>query len=128
MNHKEKILKAARGEMPDILPYAPRIDLWYAAKARAGTLPKRHQGRTAYEISRAEGWGLQTVTVDFTNQPLPEGLLHRAIGVYALKEQVFKFVFSPRIDIRTKQEGDRTIIEYHTPKGMVEPARSTAKR
>jgi len=119
MTHKERILKAARGEMPDILPYAPRIDLWYAANARAGTLPRHHQGRTAYEISRAEGWGLQTATVDFTNQPLPEGLLHRAIGVYALKEQVFKFVFSPRIDIRTKQEGDRTIIEYHTPKGMV---------
>jgi len=118
MTHKERILKAARGEMPDILPYIPRIDLWYAANARAGTLPRQHQGRTAYEISRAEGWGLMTASIDFTYQFLPEALLHRAIGTYALKEHVFKFVFSPKIDIRVKEEGERTFIQYHTPKGM----------
>ena len=67
MTHKERMLKAARGEMPDLLPYIPRIDLWYAANARAGTLPRQHQGRTAYEISRAEGWGLMTASVDFTS-------------------------------------------------------------
>ncbi len=118
MTHKERILKAARGEMPDILPYIPRIDLWYAANARAGTLPRQHQGRTAYEISRAEGWGLMTASIDFTYQFLPEALLNRAIGTYALKEHVFKFVFSPKIDIRVKEEGERTFIQYHTPKGM----------
>ena len=119
MTHKERILKAARGEMPDLLPYIPRIDLWYAANSRAGTLPRQHQGRTAYEISRAEGWGLMTASIDFTYQFLPEALLHRAIGTYSLKEHVFKFVFSPKIDIRVKEEGERTFIQYHTPKGMV---------
>ncbi len=44
MTHKERILKAARGEMPDMLPYIPRIDLWYSANSRAGTLPEQHQG------------------------------------------------------------------------------------
>jgi corrinoid protein of di/trimethylamine methyltransferase len=105
--------------MPDLLPYIPRIDLWYAANSRAGTLPRQHQGRTAYEISRAEGWGLMTASIDFTYQFLPEALLHRAIGTYSLKEHIFKFVFSPKIDIRVKEEGERTFIQYHTPKGMV---------
>jgi corrinoid protein of di/trimethylamine methyltransferase len=113
------MIKAARGEMPDRLPYIPRIDLWYSANSRAGTLPGQHRGRTAYEISRAEGWGLMTASIDFTYQFLPEALLHRAIGAYALKEHVFKFVFSPRIGVRVKEEGERTFIEYHTPKGMV---------
>jgi corrinoid protein of di/trimethylamine methyltransferase len=119
MTHKERILKAARGEMPDVLPYIPRIDLWYAANSRAGTLPQEHRGRTAYEISRAEGWGLMTASIDFTYQFLPDALLHRAIGAYALKEHVFKFVFSPKIDIRIKEEGERTFIQYDTPKGTV---------
>jgi len=119
MTYKERMLKAARGEMPDLLPYIPRIDLWHAANFRAGTLPAQHRGRTAYEISRAEGWGLMTASVDFTYQFSPDALLHRALGTYALKEQVFKFVFSPRVDIRVKEEGDRTFVEYHTPKGMV---------
>jgi 5-methyltetrahydrofolate--homocysteine methyltransferase len=82
-------------------------------------LPEQHRGRTAYEISRAEGWGLMTASIDFTYQFLPEALLHRAIGAYTLKEHVFKFVFSPKIDIRVKEEGERTLIQYHTPKGMV---------
>ena len=119
MTHKERILKAARGEMPDMLPYIPRIDLWYSANSRAGTLPGQHRGRTAYEISRAEGWGLMTASIDFTYQFLPEALLHRAIGAYALKEHVFKFVFSSKIGVRVKEEGERTFIEYHTPRGMV---------
>ena len=119
MTHKERIVKAARGEMPDLLPYLPRIDLWYAANARAGSLPKQHQGRTAYEISRAQGWGLMTASIDFTYQFSPDALLHRALGTYALKEHVFKFVFSPQIDIRVKEEGERTSVEYHTPKGML---------
>jgi corrinoid protein of di/trimethylamine methyltransferase len=119
VSHKERILKAARGEMPDILPYIPRIDLWYAANSRAGTLPRQHRGRTAYEISRAEGWGLMTASTDFTYQYLSDALLHRAVGAYALKEHVFRFVFSPQIGIRVKEEGERTFVEYHTPKGIV---------
>ena len=27
MTHKERVLMAARGEMPDALPYVPRFDL-----------------------------------------------------------------------------------------------------
>ena len=55
MTHKQRMLMAMRGEMPDILPYVPRIDLWYNANSMAGTLPERHKGRTQDEISRAEG-------------------------------------------------------------------------
>ena len=45
MTHKERMLMAARGEMPGVLPYAPRFDLWYNANSYTGTLPKQHQGR-----------------------------------------------------------------------------------
>ncbi len=60
-----------------------------------------------------------TASIDFTYQFLPEALLHRAIGAYALKEHVFKFVFSSKIGVRVKEEGERTFIQYHTPRGMV---------
>ena len=33
---------AARGEMPDVIPYVLRIDLWYNANSMSGTLPERH--------------------------------------------------------------------------------------
>jgi len=119
MTSKQRILKAARGETSDLLPYIPRLDLWHNANSRANTLPQRHRGRGADEICRAEGWALHKVVPDYANQPDPDAMLHRALGVYALKEQVLRFSFSPKIDILVKRESERTIAEYHTPRGMV---------
>jgi len=55
MTHRGRILKVARGEMVDKIPFVPGLDLWYNAKSLAGTLPERHKGRTQDEIPRAEG-------------------------------------------------------------------------
>jgi corrinoid protein of di/trimethylamine methyltransferase len=116
---KQRILKAARGEMPDLLPYVPRLDLWYNANFHTHTLPERHRGRVADEICRAEGWALHKVVPDFANQPDPDAMLHRALGIYTLKEQVFRFSFSSKINIRVKRGAERTMVEYYTPKGVV---------
>ena len=119
LTHRQRILMAAKGEMPDILPYVPRIDLWYNANSLAGTLPKKHKGRTQDEISRAEGWALHKIVPEFLNIRKPEDNLHRALGIYYLKELVFNCKFSSDIEIKVKREGDSTHVEYHTPVGMV---------
>lgn len=75
MTHKQRILMAARGEMPDLLPYVPRIDLRYNANSLVGTLPERHQGRSQDEISRAEGWALHKIAPEFLNMGRPEDTL-----------------------------------------------------
>ena len=41
MTHRERLLKVARGEMVDAIPWIPRIDLWHNAHAMAGTLPEK---------------------------------------------------------------------------------------
>ena len=61
MTHKERILKAIRGEMADRLAFAPRLDLWHSANARAGTLPPRYKDSTPDQIARAEGWALHKI-------------------------------------------------------------------
>ena len=40
MTHKERLLAACHGEVPDRIPWVPRLDLWYKARAWAGTLPR----------------------------------------------------------------------------------------
>jgi corrinoid protein of di/trimethylamine methyltransferase len=119
VTHRQKMLMAMRGEMPDILPYVPRIDLWHNANVMAGTLPERHRGRTQDEISRAEGWPLHKLVPEFLKVRKPEDSLHRAIGIYCLKELVFRCEFASDIEIRVAREGDMTHVEYHTPVGMV---------
>lgn len=119
LTHKQRMLMAMRGEMPDILPYVPRIDLWYNANSVAGTLPEKHKGRTQDEISRAEGWALHKTVSEYLKVRKPEDRLHRAIGIYSLKELPFRCKLSPDIEIKVKRERDTTHVEYHTPVGMV---------
>jgi len=119
MTHKERILKAARGEWADTLPFAPRIDLWYQANHAAGTLPPRHRGRTVDQIALAEGWALHKVIPDWQGVRSTEDTMHRAIGIFAVKEGLFRHRFSSNIEVKIKVEGTRTRVEYHTPIGMV---------
>jgi len=119
MTHKQRIFMAARGELPDMLPYVPRIDLWYNANSMAGTIPEKHRGHTQNEISRAEGWPLHKIIPEYLKVRRPEDTLHRAIGIFSLKETVFKYRFSPDIEIKVKRQGDHTRVDYHTPFGMV---------
>lgn len=118
MRHKQRIMAAMRGEMADVLPYVPRIDMWYNANSLAGSLPEKHRGRTQDEISRAEGWALHKVLPDLIDLRTPEDVIHRGIGVYATRHGVHRFRFPSDIDIRVNRKGDSTRIEYHTPVGI----------
>ena len=108
--------------MPDILPYVPRIDLWYNANSRAGALPKQHRGKTQDEISLSQGWALHKVLPDLLDQRSPEDILHRAIGVIATRQFLHRFRFSSKIDVRVVRDHDNIKIEYHTPAGTVSTA------
>jgi len=117
--HRQRILAAVRGEMPDRIPYVPRIDLWYNANSLNGTLPARHRGRSRDEIALAEGWALHKVVADHLRQPNPDAMLHRALGVHFMKEYVAQFAFSDRVRIEVARDGDRTRIRYTTDRGTI---------
>jgi corrinoid protein of di/trimethylamine methyltransferase len=120
MTHKQRIRAAFRGEMPDLLPYVPRIDLWYNANSYAGTLPEKHRGRTRDEISRAEGWALHKQLPDYLDVSGPEDMLHRGIGIMTPRQAIFRYRFTSNVDVRVKQDGDTTRVEYHTPIGVAD--------
>jgi len=119
MTHRQRLLNAVRGGMPDHIPYAPRIDLWFNANSLNGTLPQRHQGKTRDQIALSEGWALHKVVADHLHQPNPDAMLHRALGVHFMKEYVAHFTFSDRVKIEIKRAGDRTCIRYTTAKGSI---------
>jgi len=119
MTHKERMLMAARGEMPDMLPYAPRFDLWYSANAYRNTLPEQYRGMGPDEIARSEGWGLHKVVPELLRVDRPEENVYRGIGFFGLKENGYRIRFSPNVDIRVERTPDVTRVEYHTPLGVV---------
>jgi methylmalonyl-CoA mutase cobalamin-binding domain/chain len=113
------MLMAVRGEMPEVLPYAPRFDLWYNANSYMGTLPPQHRGRTADEIARAEGWALQKVIPELLKVSAPEDNIYRGIGLYSLQECGYRVRLSPNIQVAVHRSEDATRVEYRTPVGNI---------
>jgi len=119
MNHRERMLAAARGEMTDILPYAPRIDLWFHANKTRGTLPPRYQAaESADEIALAEGWALHKVILEFVHFGL-DAIVDRVLGIYQIPTQGFLTHLPEDVERRVEEKGDEVHVEYKTPKGTV---------
>ena len=120
MTHKERMLAAARGNMPDILPYAPRIDLWFQANKKRGTLPDQYQAaESADEIALAEGWALHKVILEYMHFGL-DAIVDRTLGIYRIPTQGFLTHIPEDVERRVKKNGDEFHVEYYTPKGTVD--------
>ena len=55
MTHRERILAVLDRKPPDRIPWAPRLQLWYNARAAEGNLPARYRGMSLREMERAMG-------------------------------------------------------------------------
>ena len=118
MTHKERMLAAIRGQPTDRLPWAPRLDLWYKANRRAGTLPARFKDASLMEISDALGAGYHAVVPDFRDLRSPDDDVDRALGIYNLHTFPYKTVLE-NVDRKVIRQGDETTVEYHTPAGKI---------
>ena len=117
--HKDRIWSAVRGEMPDVLPYVPRIDLWYNANSLAGKLPDKYQNLSRDEIAKAEGWALFKMLPDMLDLRGPEDIMHRAIGIHPTRTYPYRVRFPADVEIKVAQNHAETRVEYHTPAGVV---------
>jgi methanogenic corrinoid protein MtbC1/uroporphyrinogen-III decarboxylase len=120
MTHKQRILRAMRGEMVDVIPFVPRLDLWWLSNLTKGTLPKKYEGKMPDDISRMEGWPLYHMVPNFADVSSADDVLHRAIGLFNFKQSAYGWKFSKHIEVSVKtNERGMQIVEYHTPKGVV---------
>jgi hypothetical protein len=95
MTHKERMLAVLRGEHPDQIPWAPRLELYYRAHLRDGTLPAKYRGWDLRSIYRDQGMGY-----------------HCRDGV-AIRTRV------KGLETVRRQKGDEVRMEYITPVGSV---------
>src|SRR5579862_953787 len=84
MTHRERILAAIRGEVPDRLPWVPRLEFWHRARTRHGTLPAELSGLSLPQIAARLGVGCYDSIPDFTNIVNPTDMLDRTLGIYNL--------------------------------------------
>ncbi|MDP3096584.1 MAG: hypothetical protein Q8M86_01405 [Syntrophales bacterium] len=108
MSDKERMLKAARGEWADRLPWVPRIDRWYNANSLQGTLPAKYgKEATLDEIADDIGWGYHKIVPEFLNIRSPEDNIDRGLGVYRLRGMAYRLELVG-VDREVRKEGDRS--------------------
>ena len=83
MSHKERMLAAIRGEPVDTVPWVPRLDLWYNAHKRAGTLPGEYRDATLKEITEDLGFGYHAVAPNFKDLKVANFSRLKRIARYA---------------------------------------------
>jgi uroporphyrinogen-III decarboxylase len=118
MTHRERILAAIRGEVPDRLPWVPRLEFWHRARLRQGTLPPGLHSLTLTEIADRLGVGCYASIPDFTDITNADAMIDRALGI--LHHPVLPYrVTLENVERRVIQRGQEIVVEYHTPLGSI---------
>ncbi len=121
MTGRDRILAAIHGEAKGRLPWTPRLDLWYRAHLRSGTLPDKWAAASIWDIIRAVGGLVYYPNIPTWREKLTGvEIVEKVDGRITHVDQPMTFSFSGR-DIwgLGDQWGRETVTEYHTPKGQV---------
>ena len=118
MGFRTRALAALRGELPDRIPYAPRLDLWHTGRAASGTLPPGLEDASVEEICRAEGWGVYLLTSTFAYlASSDEGMALSALGLYAPPECGYRLTLDDDAGFSWRRDGDRLHVRLETASG-----------
>ncbi len=121
MGFRTRALAALRGELPDRLPYAPRLDLWHTGRTAAGNLPPGLEGASVEEICRAEGWGVYLLTSTFVYlASSDEGMAFSALGLYTPPECGYRLTVDDDVDFSWRRDGDRLHVRLETRSGAAD--------
>ena len=117
MTDRERILAAIRGEIPDRVPFVPRLDFWYRARRYTNTFPPALQGLSLTEIADRLGVGRYATIPDFIAAG-PDALADNGLGITHLPVLPYK-VTVQGVDRRILSLGREIVVEYDTPSGTV---------
>jgi hypothetical protein len=121
MTERERILTAIRGETPDRLPWAPRLEFWYRARLRRGAMPANLRGLSLYEVAERLGVGYYSSVPDFTEREDETDMADRVLGILNVPVLAHRVILDG-VDRRVSHSGGQTVTEYHTPVGSIRTA------
>lgn len=121
MTNKERMLKVVRGQPTGRIPYTPRLDLWYRANQRAGTLPAKYKNASLFELVDDLGLGFHAVVPNFQDLRSKDDEVDRPLGIWNFWFMPYRTVLE-NVKRTVRIDGDRTFVEYETPFGTVDTA------
>jgi hypothetical protein len=121
MTERERILAAIRGDIPDRMPWVPRLEFWYRACLRNDTMPAALRGLTLIEVAERLGVGYYSSIPDFTQRQEEIDMLDRGLGIFNLPVLPYRVVLDG-VERRVTHAGRQTAVEYRTPVGCLRTA------
>jgi uroporphyrinogen-III decarboxylase len=121
MTHRERVLAAIQGEIPDRLPWVPRLEFWHRARLRQGTLPPELRSLTLTEITERLGVGCYASVPDYTDVADETAMVDRTLGLFHLPVLPYRVTLE-EVDRRVTRRGQETVVEYHTSAGSIRTA------
>lgn len=119
MTHKKRLLATLNGFETDELPFVPRMDIWYRANKKNGTLPSKYKKCTLEEILDDLNLGYHAIIPNFQDLRSKDDDLDRALGIYRLWFMPYK-AFLRNVQRKVVYQGNTTIVEYVTPVGNIQ--------
>ena len=112
------MLRVMRGEPDQGLLFVPRLDIWYNANKRRGTLPAELRALSLHGIAERLGVGFHSVVPDFVRTGDESDLHHRALGFYNHPDFPYRADFS-EVEHRVVREAEALTCVYPTSTGDV---------
>ena len=119
MTFRQQIINTIEGKAGDKLLFIPRMDLWYKANARAGTLPDKYKNASLMDIVDDLGVGYHCLLPDFSDFEEPYSDLDIGLGVYHLNVNCYETIFHNIQRTSERSADGRLRVTYHTPKGDI---------
>lgn len=94
VTQKERYNIALAGGISDKVPWAVNFDHWLGVNTQRGTVPKKYEGMSRYDI-----W--------------------RSLGVAMWARTSFLRVDYPNVAVSSRMDGDSEIVTYETPRGLL---------
>lgn len=118
MSFKSAMLKVMRGTPDPGLLFVPRLDIWYNANLKRGTLPEEFRFFSLREIAEHIGVGFHAVIPDFVRTGNEADLHHRALGFYNNPDFPYRADFSA-VRYQVVKEPETLTTIYSTSAGDV---------
>jgi hypothetical protein len=121
MTERERILAAIRGEIPDRMPWVPRLEFWHRARLRAGAMPAELRGLSLAQVAERLGVGYYASVPDFTRREEETDMADRGLGIFNVPGLAHRVVLEG-VGRRVTRAGREIVTEYHTPVGSLRTA------
>ena len=118
MNFKQVMISTFKGESVETLPFIPRLDLWYKANKKNGTLPDKYKNAALMDITDDLEIGYHAAIPDFRDYNDESGDSDLGLGVYRFKTVPY-IVKLHNIKQNIIRENGLTTVEYYTPFGLI---------